>query len=195
MSLFSQLPQELHLEIADHLPITSLNALLRTNHYFFALLDKQLHQRVARSHQSYEESTNSPVYRIITSNRGRALSRLLELGLKLSSELVHTAVSFGKLSAVRALLDAGAAPLVETRTTLLHVACCSDPTGLYGSDVYWRPNGQLKMVELLLEYGADVNALDSRGRKPLDDAVFAEMWPLVGLLLARGADPGERFGK
>ncbi|KAA8896107.1 ankyrin repeat-containing domain protein [Sphaerosporella brunnea] len=206
---FLQIPPELHLEIASHLPICDVNSLLQTNSYFFALLDKPLHQRVARiappasTDLDFEEAddddddddnnnkSSRPLHRIIALDRNSVLTRLLSLGFSPSPQFVHSAIHFGKHSMVRTLLDAGV-PLEGERTTLLHVACWDG--GAWGSDVCWRRDGQLEMVELLLDYGADVNAADAKGRPPLSYAWSGEVWPLVGLLLQRGADPGEAVG-
>lgn len=45
------------------------------------------------------------------------------------------------------------------------------------------------MVELLLQYGANVNASDSSGRTLLHLCILSEKYAIVELLLTRGADP------
>ncbi|KAL5167541.1 ADP-ribosylation factor GTPase-activating protein AGD3 [Glycine soja] len=58
--------------------------------------------------------------------------------------------------------------------TLLHLACETADIG---------------MVELLLQYGANVNATDSRGQTPLHRCILKGRSTFARLLLSRGADP------
>ncbi|OMO52361.1 Arf GTPase activating protein [Corchorus olitorius] len=58
--------------------------------------------------------------------------------------------------------------------SLLHLACLTT---------------DIDMVELLLQYGANINASDSKGRGPLHLCVFSRKPAIAKLLLARGADP------
>jgi Arf-GAP/coiled-coil/ANK repeat/PH domain-containing protein len=53
---------------------------------------------------------------------------------------------------------------------LLHLAC---------------QTGDIGMVELLLQYGADINASDSRGRKPLHYCIINGRSAIVKMLLTR----------
>ncbi|XP_022725757.1 ADP-ribosylation factor GTPase-activating protein AGD3-like isoform X1 [Durio zibethinus] len=58
--------------------------------------------------------------------------------------------------------------------TLLHLACETTDIG---------------MLELLLQYGANINAMDSRGQMPLHRCILKGKAALAKLLLARGANP------
>ncbi|XP_047180658.1 ADP-ribosylation factor GTPase-activating protein AGD3 isoform X1 [Vigna umbellata] len=58
--------------------------------------------------------------------------------------------------------------------TLLHLACETADIG---------------MVELLLQYGANVNATDSRGQTPLHRCILKGRSAFARLMLSRGADP------
>ncbi|CAL9053670.1 unnamed protein product [Musa banksii] len=58
--------------------------------------------------------------------------------------------------------------------TLLHLACLTADMG---------------MVELLLQYGANVNSTDLRGRTPLHHCILRGRHLFAKLLLTRGADP------
>ncbi|XP_038999288.1 ADP-ribosylation factor GTPase-activating protein AGD1-like [Hibiscus syriacus] len=58
--------------------------------------------------------------------------------------------------------------------SLLHLACLNTDIG---------------MVELLLQYGANVNASDSRGRVPLHLCLVGRKFAIAKLLMSRGADP------
>ena len=49
--------------------------------------------------------------------------------------------------------------------------------------------GQLEVVQLLLDHGANVNSQNTQGRTPLWRAVFQDKREVVAALLARGADP------
>jgi len=58
--------------------------------------------------------------------------------------------------------------------SLLHLACHT---------------GDLGMLELLLQYGADVNAQDYYGRVPLHHCIFKGKNQFAKLLIRRGANP------
>lgn len=58
--------------------------------------------------------------------------------------------------------------------SLLHLACLAADIG---------------MVELLLQYGANLDAMDSRGRTPLHHCIISRRYAIAKLLLTRGADP------
>ncbi|KAB5525214.1 hypothetical protein DKX38_022963 [Salix brachista] len=57
---------------------------------------------------------------------------------------------------------------------LLHLACLTADNG---------------MVELLLQYGANINASDSKGHTALHYCIISKIYPIAKLLLRRGADP------
>ncbi|KAF9689022.1 hypothetical protein SADUNF_Sadunf01G0048700 [Salix dunnii] len=58
--------------------------------------------------------------------------------------------------------------------TLLHLACETADVG---------------MLELLLQYGANINSTDSRGQTPLHQCILRGRAAFAKMLLARGADP------
>ncbi|CAN1796787.1 ADP-ribosylation factor GTPase-activating protein AGD1 [Linum perenne] len=58
--------------------------------------------------------------------------------------------------------------------SLLHLACLNTDIG---------------MVELLLQYGANVNAFDSKNQTPLHHCIIGKRTSIARLLLSRGADP------
>ncbi|CAK7336820.1 unnamed protein product [Dovyalis caffra] len=57
---------------------------------------------------------------------------------------------------------------------LLHLACLTADNG---------------MVELLLQYGANINASDSKGHTALHYCIISKRYPIAKLLVMRGADP------
>ncbi|CAN1145014.1 ADP-ribosylation factor GTPase-activating protein AGD2 [Linum perenne] len=63
--------------------------------------------------------------------------------------------------------------------SLLHLAC------YYGNTV---------MLELLLQFGADINWRDFHGRTPLHHCIAKEDYPLAKFLLRRGASPAVKDG-
>ncbi|KAE8730306.1 ADP-ribosylation factor GTPase-activating protein AGD1 [Hibiscus syriacus] len=66
--------------------------------------------------------------------------------------------------------------------TLLHLSC---------------ETGDIGMIELLLQYGSNINVMDSRGQTPLHRCILKGKAALAKLLLTRGADPQalDREGK
>ncbi|KAE8686493.1 ADP-ribosylation factor GTPase-activating protein AGD1 [Hibiscus syriacus] len=66
--------------------------------------------------------------------------------------------------------------------TLLHLAC---------------ETGDIGTIELLLQYGSNINVMDSRGQTPLHRCILKGKAALAKLLLTRGADPQalDREGK
>jgi ankyrin repeat protein/truncated hemoglobin YjbI len=79
------------------------------------------------------------------------------------------------------------------------LSCGADVAARYGDRTALHcaaKAGFVKVVEALLEYGADVNALTDRGQTPLDVLEEAgksvDIEPMRRLLLAHGARPGRR---
>jgi hypothetical protein len=97
---------------------------------------------------------------------------------------LHYAVMTSKVPLVRALLEGGANPNIKMegrnndKQTPLHLAV---------KEVH-VPSKRLEIVNLLLQYGANPNAVNSRGTTPLDMAAFnANDADVVRSLLAAGA--------
>ncbi|MCO5568565.1 hypothetical protein L7F22_022264 [Adiantum nelumboides] len=81
---------------------------------------------------------------------------------------------FGSPSVSTETLDSIMDGLKMDGWALLHLACYMDDVG---------------MVELLLQYGAQVNVRDSLGRTPLHNCLLYRRNTVAKLLLARGAGP------
>ncbi|KAJ8667125.1 hypothetical protein QAD02_008787 [Eretmocerus hayati] len=89
-------------------------------------------------------------------------------------DLLIAAVKYGYLRIIEFFLQRGAsANMFHKGMSLLHSAAMYD---------------REKVVELLLEYKADVNALDKTGESPLFYAVRIGSWRIAESLLAGGAD-------
>ncbi|MDP7017380.1 MAG: ankyrin repeat domain-containing protein [Pirellulaceae bacterium] len=91
--------------------------------------------------------------------------------------LLYFAVRKGELDAARVLLESGA--LVDLRETGYH------RTSLFRA----ASDGRLAMAQLLIEHGADVNAIDRFRENPLRSAIKGNHLEIVQLLLDKGADP------
>jgi ankyrin repeat protein len=96
--------------------------------------------------------------------------------------LLHLAAAFADAATVRLLLQAGADPgqVAQTpmRNQALHavLALSRNP----------------EIIGLLIEHGADVNAVQTAGYRPLHQAAIAGNADVVRMLLAAGADPQAR---
>lgn len=119
------------------------------------------------------------------------IGRLVQAGAKVDERMVvlgmfaasptNNSVSSGNLATTRALLDAGADPneAGSDGSTLLYQAVVENHTDF---------------ARLLIERGAKVNAVDSRGMTPLLYAASADFGDssMVDLLLKMGANPAAR---
>jgi ankyrin repeat protein len=100
--------------------------------------------------------------------------------------LLHVASAAYATELVRCLLDCGASVAARNRRGAqpLHYASDGNP-----NRPTWNPRAQARTVTLLIEAGADPNALDKSGVAPLHRAVRTRSTGAVRALLAGGADP------
>lgn len=105
----------------------------------------------------------------------RLLHRHPELRTSNTADLVHTAVFFNR-GMFLWLLERGVSPDCRSgysgNTPLMHAACHSD----------------LEMMKLLLQFGADLNAVNEYSEDAFGYAVTWEQPQAVELLVARGVD-------
>ena len=99
---------------------------------------------------------------------------------------LHQAATWGNVEIAKMLLRNGAdiAARMSDGDTPLHSACSS---GINGRPLDWQEKC-LKVTDLLLDHGADVNAVNLQGRAALHFAAVTRHTSLTQLLLARGAD-------
>ncbi len=100
---------------------------------------------------------------------------------------LHLAAAGYRVEIAQLLLSAGADPnsaANHRRGAPLHYA--ADGRGVHPS---WNPARQVKIIELLLRAGADINAQDKNGATPLHRAVRTRTAAGVHCLLKTGADP------
>ena len=112
-----------------------------------------------------------------------AVRALVEIGARIDVRdsagyaPLHRAIKYNGPAVVEAFLDMGAdieAIEYEDGGTPLHMAI--------------RRQGDAAMVEVLLRKGADINAKDGTGHRPLHRAAFGYVPEMVMLLLDAGAD-------
>jgi len=105
---------------------------------------------------------------------------------------LHLAAAGLRYDAARALLAVGTPVNAVNRrgATALHYAC--DPRPLSPT---WDPDGQRRIIELLVCAGAAVDQPDRGGVTPLHRAVRARSPAAVAALLSAGADPRAATGQ
>lgn len=103
----------------------------------------------------------------------------LDKQARLNRKLIK-AINAGETARAKQLLDEGAS--VEARAGYLSWSM----TAL--ARAAWK--GNLELVQLLLDRGANVNALDQSGDTPLIDALLRDHYDVAFLLLDHGADAG-----
>lgn len=102
---------------------------------------------------------------------------------------LHIAAAAWRHDVARKLLAAGADVRARNRRGAepLHAAAVGSP----GSDA-WNPPAQAATIALLIDAGADPNAVDMDGVTPLHRAVRTRCAAAVAALLDGGADAGRR---
>ncbi len=92
---------------------------------------------------------------------------------------IFTASALGQVGRVRELLEDDP-DLARAHDTL----AMREPTALHKASHY----GHMEVVQLLLAYGADVNAKDARNATPMHEAVYSGQTEIAELLIEHGAD-------
>ncbi|KAJ8772473.1 hypothetical protein K2173_027650 [Erythroxylum novogranatense] len=78
----------------------------------------------------------------------------------------------------------------DMKAVYRHIICSApDVNGIRGSASLACLTADIGMVELLLQYGANINACDSKGRTPLHYCIISRRSGMAKWLLMRGADP------
>jgi len=98
---------------------------------------------------------------------------------------LHVAAAAYQPDVARRLLDLGAKIDAASRRKAqpLHYAADGAP-----GSAHWNPGAQAATIRLLIERGADPNAQDMNGVRPLHRAVRTRCSAAVGALLEAGAD-------
>lgn len=99
---------------------------------------------------------------------------------------LHAAVEDGKYNAAKVLLEHGAR--TDKRVWAGHTALQLALNTIEGSTTSASPE-QLRMAQLLLDFGADINRPDENKRTPLALACWMGNVEAAQFLLDRGADP------
>jgi len=124
----------------------------------------------------------------IDQNDAHAVQRYLDAGASPHERdgdwpLVTKAAGKADPEVLRHMLAAGADPNARHPRTL--------ETPIFTAVI----NERARNVDLLLEYGADINATDYLGLTTLHWATSQRRWEIMEHLLARGADPERKAGE
>ena len=140
--------------------------------------------------ESQNISGETPLVCAASAGDIRAVKLLLEHGARIdapsvdsrtSASAITQALYGGSPKVIKMLLDKGADPdfrdIEAHGGTLLHIVSRNQPGG-----------SQTRSIQLLLEYGADLEAKDEDGKTPLAGAVEDYTFEAIPTLLERGAD-------
>jgi hypothetical protein len=216
---FARLPNEILLDIGHVCTVQSLSSLRAVNHYFHNLLSDIFYKFAIPASKDVGILSDNPAGRAIVNDWTLVLKRLLERGLDANTvvgpeerrkSLLHIAVVHAIKLAVELLLEFGANPEApdgsEMSTPLMLAYNHGDMEMLRlllekGANVnwpekHWNPlynavrGRDRPTVEVLLEFGADIDALDESGISPLMLACARWLFhkEIIVILLENGAD-------
>lgn len=155
---------------------------------------------------------STPLYTAAHDGRDQVVRALIELGAEVDLRVgkagfmaIHAAAWMGRVGAVRALLEGGAAPGSGDlgRATPLHWAATSGVASLLlegGASVHARTvtketplhrassSGRADVVMELLRHGADIDAKTIDGKTPAFEAILRNQFSSLKVLVENGAD-------
>lgn len=116
-----------------------------------------------------------------------------EVTLRKSTKASDLAADSGHISTLDVLLRHGADPdgYVEESLTHAQDPYDSDSNFSYPTLIKAIEKGYVEVVQMLLDYGAEIQGKDFQGKTPLMYAIDNDDWDMVWLLLESDADPTE----
>lgn len=185
MTSLLSLPNELLLLIAKYSSVSSLYSLIQTNQRFSTLLTLYLHHRAAKSRLCVTAicwavaTRNEPLLRVLLENGSSITIEGNEW------ELLHQVPGKCDDATIKRVLEKGVNIIVRKKRGRRKT--------VEGPALHWAViRGDEALAVLLLENGAEVNAVNSNGETALHIAVAMCHEGMVSLLLGKGAD---RFTK
>lgn len=163
---------------------TATPLIAAAKHGDVALTNKLLNEGAKVDEPNEGKWSATPLYWSLSECKFETAELLLKKGANVNStdsygySPLHAAASCKKaeLSCIEHLIQRGA-----------DINYKSKPNG-FTSLHYASSSGSVDVVKLLLDRGADINALDNKGTTPLMLAVKNNSLPIAELLLERGAD-------
>lgn len=130
--------------------------------------------------------------KVITSTRGmKKLTATEKLQEFINYPNIETNQRDRFLKTVNEYIDAGANPNIRTTYEYQRPLLSMVIVSFYGNTNY-SVDYQVRIIQKLIDLGADVNAADNLGQTPLTRAASSNSPYLVELLLSNGADPNSK---
>ncbi|KAL2866123.1 ankyrin repeat-containing domain protein [Aspergillus lucknowensis] len=192
-SPFLTLPNETLFHIARFLSVADLNRLVQTCRFFSALLDPYLYDQAAgyfcRNHQELTLLCAARTGQVTTITKLGVRDRSRYISTRRKNKALLLAAEYGQTAVIPLLVNMGADPASNTISIGDEEEDWHDEAPQC-SALHWAArHGHQNTIDLLVDLGADLDALDSYGVSVLQYAVRGQNESAVTFLIRKGAQP------